>query len=127
MKTLPLAEYLQLFKDQGVPRLHLAMECPMCGTIQSAADLIAASAGPDFDSVEKYLGFSCVGRFTHAGPPPKTKGTQRGCDWTLGGLFSIADLTVITPEGEKHLRFMPATPEQAQAHMKLQPAEPIPA
>jgi len=118
MKTIPLSEYLDLLRAQDVPRLHLAMECPMCGTIQSAADLIAAGAGKDFDGVEQYIGFSCVGRWTNAGPPPKTKGTQRGCDWTLGGLFAIADLTVITPDGKKHLRFMPATPEQAKANLK---------
>ena len=65
MQTKTLDEYQSDVKAQGVPREHIAMKCPMCGTIQSAADLIAAGAGPDFDAVEKYLAFSCVGRFTN--------------------------------------------------------------
>jgi len=69
--------------------------------------------------VQKYFGFSCVGRFTGAGNPPKPedKGKeQKGCNWTLGGLFQMHDLEVVTPDGKKHPCFEPATPEQAKAH-----------
>lgn len=71
MQTMTLDEYKAAVKAQGVPHEHIAMKCPMCGVIQSGADLIAAGAGADFDAVEKYLAFSCVGRFTGAGSPRK--------------------------------------------------------
>ena len=127
MRKITLEQFHAELKAQGVPHLHLAMKCPMCGTIQSAADLIATgTAGHSFEEVEKYLGFSCVGRFTHRQPPPKEKGTQVGCDWTLGGLFSLHELTVMTPDGQTHPRFELATPKEAQDHIcrKLFPVRP---
>ena len=39
------------------------------------------------------------------------------CNWTLGGLFALHKLEVVTPDGEKHPRFELATPAEAQAHM----------
>lgn len=117
MKTQTLEEFHAELKAQAVPIEHCAMRCPMCGTIQSAHDLIAAGAGNTLDEVEKYLGFSCVGRWTHQKPPPKEKGKQHGCNWTLGGLFQFHELTVITPDGANHPRFALCTPEEAQKHM----------
>lgn len=117
MKTQTLEEYHAGLKAQGVPIVHCAMRCPMCGTIQSAQDLIDVGAGKNFDEVEKYLGFSCVGRWTHQNPPPKEKGAQHGCNWTLGGLFQCHELVVVTPDGKNHPRFELATPTEAQAHM----------
>lgn len=117
MKTQTLEEFHAGLKAQGVPIEHVALRCPMCGTIQSAQDLIAAGAGKNLDEVEKYLGYSCFGRWTHQKPPPNKKGTQQGCNWTLGGLLQCHDLTVITPDGQKHPRFDLCTPEEAQAYM----------
>jgi len=97
MITMTLEEFKQAIRAQGVPIIDVNFECPKCKTLQSANDLIKAGAGKDFDEVEKYLAFSCVGRWD------KTK----GCNWTLGGLFKIHDLEVITPDGEKHPRFIP--------------------
>ena len=114
MKTLTLDEYLAIFKAQGVPQIQLAMKCPMCGTIQNAQDLINAGAGKSFDDVEKYLGFSCVGRWTHGKSPSETKGQQIGCNWTLGGLFHMHTLEVVTPDGQKHPQFEPCTPEETK-------------
>lgn len=116
MQTMTLDEYKAAVKAQGVPHEHIAMKCPMCGAVQSGADLIAAGAGADFDEVEKYLAFSCVGRFTGAGSPRK-KPDGKPCNWTLGGLFSLHKLEVVTPDGKKHPRFELATPAEAQAHM----------
>jgi hypothetical protein len=115
---ISLADFHLLLRAQNVPREHMAFHCPMCGTLQSATDLIKAGAGTTFDDVEKYLAFSCVGRFTHMLPPPrdKTQSTQIGCNWTLGGFFPLCDLIVRTPDGKTHPTFKPATPEQAQAH-----------
>lgn len=118
MKTMTLAQFHSTLVAQGVSaREHLALKCPMCQTVQSAADLIAAGAGQSFDEVEKYLGFSCVGRFTGAGTPRKEPDGQP-CNWTLGGLFALHKLEVVSPDGEHHPRFEPASPDEAQAHEK---------
>lgn len=116
MQTMTVDEFHAALRAQGVPRDHLALICPMCGVVQSATDLIAAGAGADFDAVERYLGFSCVGRFTGAGSP-RTPKDGKPCDWTLGSFFRLHKLEVITPDGKQHPRFEVAAPEQAKAHM----------
>ena len=117
-RSITLKEFIAELKKQDVSKNNLCFICPMCGTVQNANDLIKAKAGKSFKDVEKYLGFSCVGRFTHRKPPPKEKGTQMGCDWTLGGLFQLHTLEVVTEDGVKHPRFDIATPEQAKEHCK---------
>lgn len=117
MSTLTLDEFHAQIKAQGVPREHAAFVCPRCGVVQSMALLVQAGAGPDADAVEKYIGFSCVGRFTGAGAPRKAP-DGAPCNWTLGGLFSMHELEVETPEGEKLPHFAPATPEQAKELMQ---------
>jgi hypothetical protein len=115
MKTMTLEEFHAAIKAQQVGAEDWAFICPMCGYIQSARDLIAAGAGEDFAAVESVLAFSCVGRWTGAGTPRGSK--QPGpCNWTLGGLCHTQKLEVITPDGEHHPRFEPATPEQAREH-----------
>jgi hypothetical protein len=117
MKTISITLFQELLKAQGVPNhINFAFVCPMCSTVQSAADLIAAGAGQDFDHVEKYLGFSCVGRFTGKGSPRKVPDGE-ACNWTLGGLFTLHKLEIVTEDGKRHPRFEPATPEQAQQHL----------
>lgn len=118
MRTQTLDEFLAELKAQGVAKVDLAFKCPACGTIQSARDLIEAGAGADFDAVEGYLGFSCIGRFTHLRPPPRPlpDDYNGGCNWTLGGLFPIHKLEVVTADGKHHKRFEPATPDEAQRH-----------
>lgn len=112
-RELPLDEFRAEIKAQGLEPLDYAFICPACNTIQSARWLIAAGAGADFDAVQGTLGFSCVGRFTGAGGDKREEG--KGCDWTLGGLFQIHKLTVVTPEGQKHPHFEVASPAQAKA------------
>jgi hypothetical protein len=114
MKTLTLEEFRGLIKAQNVDRLDWALVCPMCGTVQSSRLLIQANAGTDFDDVRKFLGFSCVGRFTGKGSPTSEKDKKHGCNWTLGGLFQMHELEVITEDGIHHPQFEPATAEQAQ-------------
>lgn len=119
MKTMTLEDFREALKSQGVKSQNdFAFICPMCQTAQTAQDLIDAGAGENFDEVEKYLGFSCIGRFTGAGSPRK-KPDGKPCNWTLGGLFTLHKLEVITQDGEHHPRFEPATPEQAQQHQKV--------
>lgn len=116
MERMTLSEFHAALRRQGVSsREHLAFVCPLCRTVQSAQDLIDAGAGNDFDAVERFLAFSCVGRWTGAeGPRREPDGSP--CNWTLGGLFRLHELEVITDDGEANPRFAPATPEQAQAH-----------
>lgn len=98
MKTMTLKEFFAAMEAQGAKRIEdVTFRCPRCKTLQSAQDLIDAGAGKSIDEVEKYLGFSCVGRWDD----------KKGCDWTLGGLFCIHELEVVTPDGEHHPRFMP--------------------
>lgn len=118
MKTMTIPEFHAALKAQGVDdRSDLAMICPMCGTVQSARDLIAAGAGLDFDAVERFLGFSCIGRFTGAGTPRKQP-DGKPCNWTLGGLFQTHKLAVVDDEGVAHPRFEVASPSQAQQHAR---------
>ncbi|MFC3163101.1 VVA0879 family protein [Ciceribacter thiooxidans] len=114
-EVIPVKEFHRRLNAQGVSgRQHVALRCPMCGTVQSATSLIKAGAGSDFDAVEKYLGFSCVGRFTGAGSP-REKPDGEPCNWTLGGVFTLHTLEVETTDGKRHPRFEVATPEEAQA------------
>lgn len=128
MRTLTLEQFLEELKAQGVPKVDLAFRCVACGTIQSAADFIAAGAGQNFDEVVGYLGFSCVGRFTGRGSPPHPKidGYQGGCNWSLGGLLRVHTLEVQTADGQRHPRFEPATPAEAQAHYVCRAAFSLP-
>ena len=118
MKTMTIEEFHAECKAQGVKsHEHIAVVCPMCQTVQSAQDLMNASAGDDFAEVEDVLGYSCIGRFTEGGAPRKVP-DGKPCNWTLGGLFKLHRLEVVTPDGKHHPRFELATPEQAQQNEK---------
>lgn len=105
MQTMTLDEFKDSIKSQGVPLVDATFQCPRCKTLQSANDLIIAGVGKNLDEVEKYLAFSCVGRWDKS----------QGCDWTLGGLFQIHELEVVTPDGEHHPRFLPLPANKAIA------------
>lgn len=117
MRTITLAEFHAEVRAQDVPLHQVAMVCPVCKTVQCANDLIAAGAGQTFDEVEPFLGFSCVGRWTKAGPHQPGTPPGKGCDWTLGGLLRLHTLEVVTEDGQRHPRFELATPAEAKAHM----------
>jgi hypothetical protein len=120
MRRLTISEFHAEIRAQGVSsREHVAFRCVMCGTIQSGRDFIRAGAGASFAEVERFLGFSCIGRFTDAGPPLRPAKANAGCDWTLGGLFRIHRLVVIDERGVEHPRFELASPDEAQAHERL--------
>lgn len=105
-RTITLSEYLDEARAQGFEsNLYVLHVCPACKTEQSAKDLIDAGAGANFDEVEKYLGFSCVGRFTK----------DKGCDWTLGGLFQIHELVVVDAAGVEYPRFELADVKQGKS------------
>lgn len=113
-EEITVAEFKARMLGQGVSSSnHTALICPACGTVQSITDHLKAGATPE--EAESAIGFSCVGRRTGAGEP-KTENKGKGCNWSLGGLLQIHELTVVTEDGVKHPRFAFATPEQAQAH-----------
>ncbi|MDX1028891.1 hypothetical protein GOL90_28100 [Sinorhizobium medicae] len=115
VETISLDEFRARLDAQGVSaRKHLAFKCPMCSTVQSMQSLINAGAGPDEGSVEKYIGFSCVGRFNGAAAPRK-KPDGKPCNWTLGGLLRLHKMEIQTPDGERHPHFEVASPEEAKA------------
>lgn len=60
--------------------------CVRCGHHQSINDYIAAGKTEAF--AELRIAFSCIGR--------EVEGV--GCDWTLGGLFTIHKLEVFEPD-----------------------------
>lgn len=98
VRSVTLDEFHQEMRSQGTASIEeVTFRCPRCGTLQSANDLIAAGAGENLEEVERYLAFSCVGRWTD----------EMGCDWTLGGLFQIHEYEVVTDDGARHPRFEP--------------------
>jgi hypothetical protein len=133
MRTMTLADFHAACRAQGVPDEHIAVKCPICGTVQSLADLKAAHAaatpehlrahfGPGTVEPALHLGFSCIGRFTGAGDWRGASDTPgRGCNWTLGGFLKAHTLEVLNAEGKPHPMFELATPEEAQAHLRGEP------
>lgn len=96
MQTMTVSQFHESLRAQGVARREdIAFTCSSCGTVQSAQSLINAGAGETFEDVERFLGFSCVGRWTNAGPHKDGTPPGSGCDWTLGGLFKFHPIEVI--------------------------------
>jgi hypothetical protein len=113
IQVLTTQEFYDELKKQNIyDKTDLAFKCPRCGVVQSARSLILAGAGKDFKEVEPYVAFSCVGRWTGA-EQPRAKQDGKPCNWTLGGLFQMHKLEIVTPNGKHHPRFEPATPEEA--------------
>jgi len=121
IEKITLSEFQARLKKQGLPKEHLAFKCPMCGFVQSAKTFICAGAGKDFGAVEKYIGFSCVGRFTGAGSSRKEP-DGKPCDWTLGGLLSLHELEVEVEDERFQPVFEIASPAEAQALFVLHTA-----
>ena len=121
MNSMTLEEFHAACKAQAQSHDLIVFKCPMCGTLQNARDLIAAGAGCDFDAVEHYLGYSCVGRFKGA-PSPRQEPDGQPCNWTLGGLFQTHRFEVVTPDGKRHAQFELADIEAANAHRAAQAA-----
>lgn len=121
--VITLAMMHDRLEQQGVShQRHYAFRCPICGTVQSLASLVAAGLKPEV--AERQIAFSCEGRATGAGPWPaeQTKSAKaarrrliRGCDWTLGGLFRLHAVEIKFPDGELRPCFDIATADEAKA------------
>lgn len=103
-EQITMTQFLARLQAQGVPTEHYAFKCVHCGHVQSAASL--AKYLPPADALDAAYS-ACEGRFN--------KGV--GCDWSLGGLFQIHKLEVLSDEGHIVSVFEPASPEEAQALM----------
>lgn len=117
IEVISVDEIHARMKAQAVSaREHVAFKCPICGTVQSMSSLL--KAGAPADRVENIIGFSCEGRFSGAGgwpnKPTKARRATRGCDWTLGGFFSLHKLEVETEKGRQP-SFEIAAPDEAKA------------
>lgn len=107
----------EMQKRFGADAKQWTFVCPMCKTRQSANDFYAAGFKPGTGEVNKYLGFSCIGRFTNAGEHKTGTPPGKGCNWTLGGLFQIHELEIILPDGKRS-----ACMEIAEVESKLEVA-----
>lgn len=114
VEVITLEEMQARMKAQGVPRQHIALKCPICGTVQSMQSLI--DAGASDGEAERQVGYACIGRLTGSGPHKPGEAPGRGCDWTLGGLFKLHELEVVV-DSHREPFFAFATPEEAQALM----------
>ena len=117
MKTMTIEEFATEAKARfGNNIVNWKFVCPMCGTVQSVLELsnaVVADGGTREDT-EKYIGFSCIGRFTGQGDEgiaAKNKGLpwDKGCNWTLGGLLRCHTLEVILADGTVRPTFELAT------------------
>lgn len=61
-------------------------KCAACGGIQTLQDFVDAKV----DEPESKFYYSCIGRWVK----------DRGCNWTLGGLFQIYDTEVTNEDGK---------------------------
>ena len=94
MEVIDYEDFIKTAKQRfGEKSVDWKFVCPRCKTEQSARDLHELAGLPKKD-VEKYIGFSCIGRFNGA----------MGCNWTLGGLFSIHEVEV-AKDGKNYPRF----------------------
>ena len=67
-------------------------KCAKCGETQTIQDFIDAGV----ENPERYVHFSCIGRWVK----------DRGCNWTLGGLFQFHKKEVINDEGARVQAFL---------------------
>lgn len=115
MKTITIDEFQSACIEQASSNLQLVFKCPMCGCLQMGQDFIDAGAATSSEQAMGYVGFSCLGRHTGCGAPRKKPDGKR-CNWSLGGLFQLHKLEVVTPDGQSHPHFELATKAEADAY-----------
>lgn len=119
MKRMTLEEFQAACKAQASSGELTTVKCPMCRTLQNGYDFINAGAGKNWGEVSRFLGFSCLGRFTGA-ESPRREADGKPCNWTLGGLLQTHRFVVVTPDGKEHPHFELVTKEEADAHRATQ-------
>ena len=119
MKTMTIDDLHMACIEQANETLQVVFKCPMCGCLQTGQDFIDAGAATNSDQAMGYAGFSCLGRFTKAEGPRKKPDGKR-CNWTLGGLFQMHKLEVVTQDGQSPPHFELATKAEADAYRAAQ-------
>lgn len=79
----------------------IQFRCVSCGEVQTAGQFVELGFTPD--EAMNRVSISCIGRWAK----------DRGCDWTLGGLFQFHELEVVTEDGRHVPCFEFATPDNA--------------
>ena len=100
MKQIKLADFLAEGERRfGKDLKRWQFICPKCKTVITPEDY--HNAGVPNDKINGAVGFNCIGRFTK----------DKGCDWTLGGLFQLHELEIEDDEGKMrpHFDFPPET------------------
>jgi hypothetical protein len=82
---------LQKWKEKaeglfGKDMTQWKFKCPQCGGVQTLQDFTDNSVE---NAIEKFY-FSCIGRWVK----------NRGCNWTLGGLFQVHKTIVTSADGK---------------------------
>lgn len=95
-----MAEGVRLFGEKG---RDWPFRCVSCGGVQTGMDFVALGMTPDQAAAR--VAMSCIGRWA----------TDRGCDWTLGGLIGLHRVVVVFEDGRRQPVFEFATPENAPA------------
>jgi len=81
-------EFLMLGEQlYGGGQRHWKFRCPSCSEVQTFQDFIDGGVSSEVAMNRFY--FSCIGRLIPG----------RGCDWSLGGLFAIHTVEVVS-DGE---------------------------
>lgn len=121
MKTITIDEFQSACIEQANSNLQLVFKCSMCGCLQMGQDFIDAGAATSSEQAMGYVGFSCLGRHTGCGAPRKKPDGKR-CNWSLGGLFQLHKLEIVTPDGQSHPHFELASNEAAEQYRKQRAA-----
>jgi hypothetical protein len=98
VEKIQLKAWLQIAEDLfGTDPDEWRFKCTSCGHAQSTKEVLARHPSLNREDVKSWIYFSCEGRqWACYGKKP-----QLGCDWTLGGLFQIHKVEVVTPEGKE--------------------------
>jgi hypothetical protein len=94
IKTLTIEAWKALgTKLYGPDFKKWRFKCVKCGNVQTFENFVALGMSQE-EAVNVFF-FSCIGRWKK----------DTGCDWTLGGLFSIHKLEVINEHGRPAMVF----------------------
>lgn len=84
----------------GPDKKKWKFKCVNCGHVQSIEDCQKLGV----KDPQNYVYFSCIGRFIE-GCKGELGNKKSPCNYTLGGLFNLAELEIIDEEGGKHSVF----------------------
>jgi len=108
MRTISVDEWkAEATAKFGEDEMKWLFKCPSCGNVQCPDDFRMFK---DRGSEPSDAYFICIGRFTGGGDAFCDK--TQPCNYTLGGLITLAETTVIGEQGERHPVFEFASTDQ---------------